>query len=94
MATAPTEITEAEILNQVVAPNEATLPKESAESILTLHFNQQAIATMNELAEKNRKCLLSDTERASLEKYQRVGNLLNLLHAKARLSLANTAHRS
>ncbi|EDX74593.1 hypothetical protein MC7420_6071 [Coleofasciculus chthonoplastes PCC 7420] len=42
---------------------------------------------MNELAEKNNRGLLSETERQDMEKYLRVGNFLNLLHAKARQSL-------
>jgi hypothetical protein len=87
MATAPTEITESEILAQVVAPDQPTLPEASAKSILSLRFNQQAIDRMNELAEKNRRGALSEGEREVLERYQRVGNFLNLMQAKARLSL-------
>ena len=87
MATVPYEITEVQILGQVIAPDQATLPKASARSILDLRFNQQAIDRMSELAEKNRQHLLSESERAELEKYQRVGNFLNLLQTKARMSL-------
>ena len=87
MATVPYEITEAQILGQVIAPDQATLPEASAQSILDLRFNQQAIDRMNELAEKNRRNQLSESERAELEKYQRVGNFLNLVQVKARLSL-------
>jgi hypothetical protein len=94
MATAPTEITEADILNQVIAPDQATLPEASARSILTLRFNKQAVDRMNELAERNRQGELAEAERAELEKYQRVGNFLNLLQAKARLSLAQSSNGS
>jgi hypothetical protein len=43
---------------------------------------------MNELAEKCGSSQLTDAERNELESFQRVGHLLNLLQAKARLSLA------
>jgi hypothetical protein len=40
---------------------------------------------MNELAEKNRQNAIAPSERALLERYLRVGNFLNLIHAKAPL---------
>jgi hypothetical protein len=91
MATVPTEITEADILSEIIAPDQPTLPEDSARSILNLHFNQQAIDRMNELAERNRRGQLEESERDLLAKYQRVGSFLNLLQAKARLSLAKSA---
>lgn len=44
---------------------------------------------MNELAEKNGQGVLSPQEHADLEKYLRVGQFLDLLQAKARVSLMN-----
>jgi len=92
MATAPTEITEADILGELIAPDQPTLPEASAKSILSLRFNQQAIDRMNELAEKNRSGDLKNDERELLAKYQRVGNFINLLQAKARLSLGHSSN--
>jgi len=46
---------------------------------------------MNELAEKNRQGTNAPSERALLERYLRVGNFLNLIHAKARCALAEPA---
>ena len=46
---------------------------------------------MNELAEKNRQGTLTESEAAEMEKYLRVGNFLNLMQAKARLTLATGA---
>ena len=43
---------------------------------------------MNELANKNRQGTLTDAERTEMEQYLGVGNFLNLMQAKARLSLA------
>jgi hypothetical protein len=90
MASASTDITEADILSEVIAPDQPTLPEASARSILSLRFNEQAIARMNDLAEKNRRGELSESERGLLQKYQLVGNFLNLIQAKARLSLAHS----
>jgi hypothetical protein len=90
MATLPTEITEADILSEVIAPGQPTLPEASAREILALCFNQRAIDRMNDLAEKSRRGELTEAERGILERYQRVGNFLNLLQAKARLSLAQS----
>ncbi len=88
-------ITEADILTQVINPDRPGLPTELARAILDLKFNPAALDRMNELAEKNRQGALTTTERAVLEKYLRVGNFLNLIQAKARLSLggADTSPR-
>ena len=80
-------ISEADILSEVVAPGEPGLPIASARSILDLRFNAAAISRMNELAEMNRQDTISDLQRAEMQKYTRVGNFLNLMQAKARLSL-------
>jgi hypothetical protein len=92
MATAPSEITEADILSEIVAPGKPDLPADTARSMLELRFSQQAVEHMNVLAEKNRQDSLSPSERTALERYQRVGNFLNLLHAKARNSLARISN--
>jgi hypothetical protein len=92
MATAPADITEADILGQIIAPEAPTLPEASAREILALRFNQQAVDCMNDLAERNRRGELAATERELLERYQRVGSFLNLIQAKARLSLARSSN--
>ena len=92
MATAFHEPSEADILGQIVAPDRPTLSEPSARAILDLHFNQDAVTRMTELAEKNGRGTLTASERSELERYQRVGNFLNLMQAKARLSLAQSSH--
>jgi predicted nucleic acid-binding protein len=42
---------------------------------------------MNELAEKNNRGLLSETERQEMERYLRVGNFLNLQQVRNALKL-------
>jgi hypothetical protein len=83
----PNTITEADILDHVVSPDQPGLPPESARAILELKFDQTARERMKDLAEKNRAGALSEAERMELEKYLRVGQFLNLLQAKARVSL-------
>ncbi len=80
-------LTEADILAHVIAPDQPGLSPESARAILALQFDQIARERMNDLAERNRVGTLSDTERIELEKYLHVGQFLNLLQAKARVSL-------
>jgi uncharacterized protein YnzC (UPF0291/DUF896 family) len=60
---------------------------EAARAILDLRFDSEALSRMNELAEKNRQGALTESERQEMEKYLRVGSFLNLMQAKARLSL-------
>ena len=81
-------VTEADILTAVVAPDRADLSAESARAILELRFQRPALERMNDLAERNRDGALSVAERGELESYLRVGNFLNLIQAKARVSLA------
>ncbi|ETX01558.1 MAG: hypothetical protein ETSY1_06870 [Candidatus Entotheonella factor] len=85
--TTPNALTEADILDHVISPHRPGLPPEFARNILDLRFDQTALKRMNDLAEKNRADTLSASERAEMEKYMRVGQFLNLLQAKARVSL-------
>ena len=82
-----TDITEADILSEVVAPDQPGIPPNFARSILELAFTDQAKTRMDELAEKNRQGSVTEHERAEMEKYMRVGNFINLMQAKARRSL-------
>jgi hypothetical protein len=88
MSELATVITETEILEQVLEPNGTGMSAEAAKALLGFRFNESAVARINELAEKNRQGTLTPAERALLERYQRVGNFLNLIHAKARCVLS------
>ena len=80
--------TESEILEQVIQSDTAGLSPEAAQALLRFRFNTAAVARKNELAEKNREGTIAPAERALLERYLRIGNFLNLIHAKARCALA------
>ena len=80
-----TTITEADILTEVVGHDDPTLRAEAARSLLDLRFSERATLRMRELLDRNNKGTITATEAAELEKYQRVGLLLDLLQAKARV---------
>jgi hypothetical protein len=63
------------------------LSKQAAESILGLDFSDGDRARMEELAQKNKEGKLSPKERRELARYVKVGDVLSLLHLKARKSL-------
>ncbi len=86
MATSTT-ITEAEILEHVVSPVQGGLPPDAARAILQLKFDKDAAKRIRQLLQKNNRGTLSAEERITLEKFLRVGKFIDLLHAKARLSL-------
>ena len=81
-------ITEADILNEVIAPDRPGLNAEAAKSLLTLSFSETARDRIRELLAGKNRGALTDQDDAELEKYLRVGQLLDLLQAKARVSLA------
>lgn len=85
MQTAATN--EAAIWAKIIAPEKKVLSSTAARAILKLKFSAQERAYMNELAQKNQEGLLSDAERDELEAYVKVGDVLSLLHLKARRSL-------
>jgi hypothetical protein len=85
-------VTEADILAQLVAPNEPEMNAGFAKAVLAVKFNSQARKRMRTLAAKNRRGTLSDEERTELDKYLRVGLFVDLMQAKARLSLTSSEH--
>lgn len=82
-----TTSTEAAIWARLIEPDNNGLSPEAARSLLELRFSEEDRARMNELARKNNEGLLSDEERHLLESYVKVGDVLSLLHLKARKSL-------
>jgi hypothetical protein len=90
MANART-ITEADILAEVIAPDGPALNAEVAQSLLTLTFPKTTTKEIRRLLQKNKRGTISAGERMALEKYLRVGQLLDLLHARVRLALSPAA---
>ena len=80
-------ISEAVILNQIVAPADPDLSVEAARGLLGFKFDRRTTAAIRRLLEKNNRGTITAADRVALEKYLRVGQFLDLVHAKARLSL-------
>jgi hypothetical protein len=79
--------TEADILEEVIAPERANLSPEAARSLLKLTFDRPTKSYIRELLQRNNRGTITADDRIALEKYLRVGQLIDLLHAKAKLSL-------
>jgi hypothetical protein len=82
------ESIEAKIWERVIDPDDASFPPEVAGSILKLGFKDADVARMNELSQKASEGTLTVEEQNELDGYEHIGGFLNILQAKARLSLA------
>lgn len=94
MQLTPTSNTEAAILSRVIQPDHDDLPLAAARVLLKLEFTADDRQRMHELAVKNQDGKLSSAEQKERDGYLRVGRLLDLLGAKARLSLKNRGHNT
>jgi hypothetical protein len=80
-------LTEADILSEVVAPEDPTLNEEFARAVLAVRFTDAATGRIRDLLQRNNAGTLTPAEKSNLEKYMRVGQFIDLMQAKARLSL-------
>jgi hypothetical protein len=78
------------ILSRVLRPERGDLPPETARWLLGVDFDPADRERIAVLYEKAREGALSETEEAELEDYGDVGRLLEMLRAKAQVSLAKT----
>jgi hypothetical protein len=78
---------QAAIWARIIAPEKNGFSPAVARAFLQLGFSAWDQARMNELAQKNQDGLLSEAERQELADYVKVGDVLALLHLKARKSL-------
>jgi tagatose-1,6-bisphosphate aldolase len=87
-------LSEAEILEHLVSPVKGDLSPEAARAILDLQFGGRATRHIRQLLQKNNRGRITADERTTLDKYLRVGQLIDLLQAKARLSLKEAGFSS
>ena len=80
-------MTEIEILSDVLQVRNGDLPPDVARSILEWKFSPKAVARMNRLATRNSEGTLTDLERDELDRFLRIGSLINIAQAQARRSL-------
>lgn len=82
-------LTESDILDEVVKPSHSTFSRQVAEEFLSMRFNETATERIRELLQNKNAGTISEVEKATLDNYLRVGEFLDLLQAKARVSLLN-----
>jgi hypothetical protein len=79
---------EAAIIARMIHAEKANLPKATAQAVLRLFsLDQNDIDRMHALAVKNQDDALTPAEKTELETYLCVSYFVDLMHAKARLSL-------
>lgn len=85
-----TTISEADILDELIGPDDPTFPAEAAKAILELKFSDRAKERMRELLDGNNRGELTQEQVAELDAYRRVGLVIDLMQAKARVSIAHS----
>ena len=78
---------EVEILSEVIHPDAPDLAVAHARWLLSLRFTEKQEIRMTELGDKANEGSLGAREEDELDRFLRVGMFLNLLRAKAELSL-------
>ena len=86
-----TSITEADILERIVASKAAKLSPAAARDLLKFRFDAKATADIRRLLQKNNRGTITPDERLLLDRFLRVGRFLDLVHAKARMVLHSSA---
>ncbi len=81
----------AAILGRMIQADRGDFSPEAAEAILKIQFDPRDEARMHTLAAMGQAGELTEREQAEVEEYRRAGYLIDLLQAKARLSLERAA---
>lgn len=83
---------EASILSRAIAPDSGTWSPSVAQGILSLTLSSADRDRMNDLAAKAGDGALDADEQLEIESYRQACRLLDLMKAKARLSLKQAGH--
>jgi hypothetical protein len=78
---------EFEIVKRLIRPGSGNMPPEVARFFLDVRLDPSDEARITELSGKANEATLTATEEAELDSYLRVCTSLDILHAKARISL-------
>jgi len=84
---------ESSVWDRLVEPSWNDLSAEAAEGILRLRFAQSDIDRMNALSALAREGALSVEQQEELEDYVQVGQMVSILHSRARIVLKNQRGR-
>lgn len=79
--------TEADVLDEILASRESAFSRSEARALLKLRLSRTATERIRKLLRKNNSGTIRAVERRALDNYLRVGQFLDLLHAKAHLAL-------
>lgn len=82
---------EVAIWSRTIEPENGSLSPEAAKALLELRLSQADVARVNVLSAKAGEGNLSSQESQELDNYLNVGRALELLKAKARMSLRRSA---
>lgn len=77
-------ISEVDVWTSVICPD---MSPQEANVVLRWSFNDDAKQRMEDLATRNGRGVLTEAEREELEAYIKVGQVVAILQAKARLTL-------
>ncbi len=75
------------ILTEIVEPEGSILSPQFAQELLSFHLKEEAKTRIRELLQKKNAGTISPAEQSTLQEYLLTGELLDLLHAKARRTL-------
>jgi hypothetical protein len=81
------DVTELDILADAISPEDGDLTPEVAATVLQWRMSTRLSKRMSQLAKKNAIGKLTTAEQHELDRFLRVGSMINLMQAKARLSL-------
>jgi hypothetical protein len=84
---------DANILEELVAPDEASYSTALAKAVLEAGFRPKQKQEIERLLDRNNAGTITKRQQTRLEAYVRVGNFLSLFKAKARTSLAARPRR-
>ena len=84
-------ISEADILEDIVEMGRPGLTPEVARFFIKLGFSRKAAQQIRRLLQKNNRGAIDAQDRLLLERYLRVGQFLDILQAKAQLTLSQSA---
>ena len=87
MTTNNPNLIETSLWQRLIRPEEGTFSRDAAQSLLRLSFSDKDRNRMIDLAERNQQGLLKRKEKKELEEFIRVGDVLGMIHSKARQSL-------
>ena len=87
-------VTDAVILARLVQSDQPDLASETAHALLPLRWDRADLDRLHNLTVKNQADELTIVERSELDSYLRISSFLDLMQAKARLSLRDQIKES